>query len=457
MELLAERSAPPYGPGPRLAALGQLAAGAPGRLPADLVPTVLGLLEERAGESACHARVPAPDAAYSLVDRMRRLTPSDEEGARLLRTLHTALDDRLSDRIALLHGQLGSPVPTDRCNALVLSSALFREWRGDHSATVALIGEGLRAAGGEPGRWCDTAVSVLEGLFALAAPAADGLHALVVARPDLWVRRWPPGAPALGAPLRALARAGDPRAVPVLARLAEEPVVPRDLGSVVVHLGVHAAPLAPDLRRALAATPPGAPEAALPLLAAVTALRDTQAVPSLLRLWGDVREDGEGELALAVVDALWAIEGDAGRVLPVLLREAAHGDSRRRTRAARRLARLGGAARPALAVLRRTASAERPEAERTAAACAVARITGEEDPAVEATLRSAWAGHPHARVDIAACLAALGSGAAPLRELAAGELSAPRRHTARPDGHGSHDIPRDEELLRLCREVAAGV
>ncbi|MFI1046593.1 HEAT repeat domain-containing protein [Streptomyces griseoruber] len=457
VELLAGLSAAPYGPGPRLAALGQLAAHAPGRLPADLVPAVLGLLEERAGDRAGHTRVPAGGAAYSLVDRLRRLAPSDEEGARLLRTLHTALDDRLSDRIALLHGQLVSPVPSDRCTALLLSAALLREWRGDHSATVALIGEGLRsAADGERDRWCDTAVSVLEGLFALAAPAADGLHALVVARPELWVRRWPPEAPTLGAPLRALARAGDPRAVPVLARLAEDPVLPRDLGSVVVHLGAHAAPLAPALRRALAATPPGAPEKALPLVAAAGVLRDEKAVPSLLRLLKDVREYQEGEHALAVVDALWSIEGDAGAVLPVLLRASAHGDPRCRARAARGLGRLGGAARPALSGLRRTASPGRPVPERTAAACAVARVTGEVEPAVAATLRSAWAGHPHTRVDIAACLTALGPGAAPLRDLAAAELRAPRRHTARPDGHGSHDIPRDEELLRLCREVVGG-
>ncbi|MEU1516504.1 HEAT repeat domain-containing protein [Streptomyces sp. NPDC005811] len=457
VELLAGLSAAPYRPGSRLAALGQLAAHAPGRLPADLVPTVLGLLEERAGDRARHARVPADGAAYSLADRLRRLAPSDEEGARLLRTLHTALDDRLTDRIALLHGQLTGPVPADRYSALPLCAALFREWRGDHRATVALIGEGLRGTvDGERDRWCDTAVSVLESLFALAAPAADGLHARVVARPDLWVRRWPPEAPALGAPLRALARAGDPRAVPVLARLAEEPVPPRDLGSVVVHLGARAAPLAPALRRALAATPPGAPERALPLVAAVGVLRDGEAVPSLLRLLKDVPEYQEGEHALAVVDALWSIEGDAGAVLPVLLREAARGDSRCRARAARGLGRLGGAARAALPVLRAMAAPGRPGPERTAAACAVARVTREVEPGDAALLRAAWAGHPHTRVDIAACLAALGPGAAPLRDLAAAELAAPRRHTARPDGHGSHDIPRDEELLRLCREVVSG-
>jgi hypothetical protein len=238
VEVLAAQSGPPYGPGPRLAALGQLAACAPGRLPADLVPTVLGLLGERSAHRPCRPGAAGASAVHSLVDRLRRLRPSDEEGTRLLRTLHTALDDRLPDRIALLHGQLTSPGPTDRCNAVLLAAALFREWRGDHSATVALIGEQLRPEAGEDeGRLRDTAVSVLADLFTLAAPAADRLHALVAAHPEQWIRRWRPEAPLLAGPLHALARSGDARAVPVLAEVLAGPVVPRDLGTAVADLG----------------------------------------------------------------------------------------------------------------------------------------------------------------------------------------------------------------------------
>ncbi|SER67400.1 hypothetical protein SAMN04487983_102041 [Streptomyces sp. yr375] len=485
VELLAAQSGPPYGPGPRLAALGQLATCAPGRLPADLVPTVLGLLGERSAHHPCRPGAAGASAVHSLVDRLRRLRPSDEEGTRLLRTLHTALDDRLPDRIALLHGQLRSPCPTDRCNAVLLAAALLREWRGDHSATVALIGEQLRPEAGEDeGRLQDTAVSVLAELFTLAAPAADRLHALVAARPDQWIRRWRPETPLLAGPLHALARSGDARAVPVLAQVLAGPVVPRDLGTAVADLGAPAAPLVPALRRALAAVPLDSPDTATPLLSALRALRDAAAVPEVLRLLTAARTGtGErhipaalealgafgagareavpvlrgllaGEHALAAADALWAVEGDASAVLPVLLRELGHEDPRQRALAARSLERLGPEAHPALPALRRVIETG-DGAERAAAGCAVCRITGEVQPAVGGALRSAWAEHPPTRTAIAACLTALGpTAAAPLRDLAATELTLHRRHTTtRPGGHRSHDIPRDEALLRLCRAL----
>ncbi|WP_327312895.1 HEAT repeat domain-containing protein [Streptomyces sp. NBC_01235] len=490
VELLAALSGPPHGPGPRLAALGQLASCAPERLPADLVPTVLGLVGERSAQHPCRPGAAGASGVHSLVDRLRRLRPSDEEGTRLLRTLHTALDDRLPDRITLLHGQLTSPAPTDRCNAVLLAAALFREWRGDHSATVALIAEQLRPEEHEDrGRLRDTAVSVLADLFALAAPAADRLHALVASHPDEWIRRWRPEAPLLAGPLHALARSGDPRAVPVLAEVLAEPVVPRDLGAAVADLGAPAAPLAPALRRALAAVPLGSPDTATPLLSALRALRDTESLPEVVRVLDAARRAArtghgdrplraaietlaafgagareavpvlrgllDGEHALAAADALWAVEGDTSAVLHVLLRELTHEDHWRRTLAARSLELLGPAAHPALPALRRaieTGSA----AERAAAGCAVCRITGEVEPAVGGALRSAWAERPRTRTAIATCLTALGPTAAPLRDLAATELAGPRRHTARPGGHGSHDIPRDEELLRVCRGVVEG-
>lgn len=189
---------------------------------------VLRLLDERSADRPCRPGAAGAAAVHSLVDRIRRLRPSDEEGNRLLRTLHTALDDRPADRIALLHGQLTGAGPVDRCNAVLLAAALVREWRGDHSRTVALLGEQLstREAEEEQGRLRDTTVAVLAELFALAAPAADRLHALAVARPDRWVQRWPREAPLLGRALHALTLTGDPRAVPLLAKVVAGPVVP---------------------------------------------------------------------------------------------------------------------------------------------------------------------------------------------------------------------------------------
>nr|WP_242433371.1 HEAT repeat domain-containing protein [Streptomyces sp. Root264] len=484
LDLLVARSGPDHGPGPRLAALGQLAVCAPERLPADLVPMVLRLLDERSADRPCRPGAAGAAAVHSLVDRIRRLRPSDEEGNRLLRTLHTALDDRPADRIALLHGQLTGAGPVDRCNAVLLAAALVREWRGDHSRTVALLGEQLstREAEEEQGRLRDTTVAVLAELFALAAPAADRLHALAVARPDRWVQRWPREAPLLGRALHALTLTGDPRAVPLLAKVVAGPVVPRDLGAAVAALGARAAPLAPAVRQALAAVPLEAPGPATPLLSTLRALRDTESLPSVLRLLNGARTAAgerlvpaalaavaafgaaareaapalrallDGEHALAAADALWAVEGDPAAVLPVFLRELARGDAPHRAHAAHSLSLLGPGARTALRALRRTVETDDGRAG-TAAACAVCEITGEADATVVTALRLAWTEHPRSRPAVAACLTSLGSRAAPLRDLAATELAAPRRHTARPGGHGSHDIPTDEELLRLCRGV----
>ncbi|MGW0767669.1 HEAT repeat domain-containing protein [Streptomyces sp. NPDC002676] len=482
-DLLTAQSAPPYAPAPRLAALGQLALTAPGRIPADLVPTAVRLLRDR---SAQRARIPYPsDGADSdtLVGRIRRLRPSDEQGSRLLRTLHTALGDRIGDRIALLTGQLTSPDPVDRCNAVWMSAGLFRAWRADYTRPVALTGAQLAS---EHDRLRDAAVSVLSELYALAAPAANDLYALVRDRPDLWTHRWERTCPTLGGPLKALARTGDPRAVPVLAQLLASPAAPAGLGFELAHLGRAAAPLAPALRRRLGRIPPASPaaaELAAPLLSALRTIHDTEAVPEVLRL---LPEGGDGSAALvpdvirtlealgatahaiprlrellhtrhaaAAAAALWSAERDTAVVLPVLLRELRQGEPENRRLAARHLGRLGPAARPALPELRRIARSGLRVRERTSAACALWHIDGDPGPVLP-VFRAAWSEHPHTRGPIARCLAAMGPAALPLRDLVARELTTVRRHTAREGGYGSEDILKDEALLRTCREVMSG-
>ena len=481
--LLTELSGPPHGPGLRLAALGQLAGCARDRLPADLVPTVVRLLRDRSGQRAGARHpydCPGPD---TLAGRLRRLRPSDEEGARLLRTLHSALGNRVPDRVALLCGQLTSPDPLDRCNGVWMSAGLFREWRTGHVEPVTLIGNQL---GAEEGRLHDAAVAVLVELFALAAPAADHLHALVTYRPELRIRHGERAAPALGGPLKALAGAGDVRAVPVLAEVLTGPVVPNDLGLVVPHLGGAAVPLAPLLRRRLARVPldaPDTPERAVPLLSALAALGDVESIPAMLRLLrgmpdglrqreavtaaavralgvlgGAAREaipDLRGLLrtgsAVAAAEALWSVTGDADAVLPVLLRELSGTGSGHRRHAAAVLGRLGPAARPALPGLRELAASGDAWA-RTTAACAVWRTAGEPERFLP-VLRSAWVEHPRTRRTIAECVSALGPAGAPLHDVLRAELAAPRRHRSDFGGHG---IREDLALLRVCREALAG-
>ncbi|MFI9803904.1 HEAT repeat domain-containing protein [Streptomyces sp. NPDC052301] len=481
--LLAEHSVPPAAPGLRLAALGQLALGAPARPPADLVPTAVRLLRER---SAHRARVPEPSGADTLVQRIRRLRPSDEEGSQLLRTLHTALGDRVQDRIALLTGQLSSPDPVDRCNAVWMSAGLFRGWRGDFTGPVGLLGRQLHA---EQDWLREAALSVLSELFALAAPAADDLHALVAARPDLWTHRWEHGSPTLGGPLRALARTGDPRAVPAMARLLAGPAAPDGLGFDIAHLGPAAAPLAPALRHRLGRIPLDSPTAArqaAPLLSALGAVGDREAAPEVLRLLSGA-PDGLGARdaivglaidtleacgaaghavrplrallrtrhAAAAAGALWSVDGDTAAVLPVLLRELRHGDPAGRRLAGRQLGRLGPAAVPALPELGEAARSG-PALERASAACALWRVGADPEPVLP-VFRAAWTEDPRTRGPVARCLTTMGSAAAPLRDLVAGERSAVRRHTAREGGYGSRDIPEDEALSRACGEVLAGL
>jgi hypothetical protein len=404
-----------------------------------------------------------------------------------MRTLHTALDDRVADRIALLDGQLTSPDPTDRCNAVWMAGGLLREWRTDHIGLVTLVGAQL---GAEEGRLRDAAVSVLRDLFHLAAPAADQLAALVSSRPDLWVRSWERGTPSLGGPLKALAGSGDPRAVPVLAEVLAGPVVPGDLGQTLGHLGRAAAPLMSVVRRRLGEIPldsPETPALAVPLLSALLALDDREALPEVLRLvrgtptglrpgdahvgyvvrmlgaFGSAAREAavpvlrgllDSECAGAAAGALWEVEGDVSVVLPVLLRELAGADPRRRRPVVEALSRMGPAARPASAALRRGVESGQLW-ERVTSACALRRIDGDAADVLP-VLRAAWTEDPHTRGAVAGCLVETGSAAAPLRDLIEAELSSPRRHLALPGGYGSHDIPKDERLLSLCREVLAG-
>ncbi|MEU6668408.1 HEAT repeat domain-containing protein [Streptomyces sp. NPDC046727] len=481
VDLLAEQSAPPYAPGLRLAALGQLALRAPGRLPADLVPAAVRLLQQRSAQRRGSREHSGTD---TLVRRIRRLRPSDEQGAVLLRTLHSALGDRVDDRIALLTGQLTSPDPVDRCNAVWMSAGLFRGWRGAYDEPVRLLGAQLNT---EEDRLRDAAVSVLAELYTLAAPAADELHALVTARPDLWTHRWERSTPTLGGPLKALARTGDPRAVPALAQLLAGPSAPVGLGFELAHLGRAAAPLAPALRHRLARIPlasPAAARLAAPLLTAVKAIGDRDAVPELLRLLSgspdglgarDAVADDVIEIltklgaatraapflrpllqtrhAATAAGALWSADGDASAVLPVLLRELAHPDPGARRSAVRQLGRMGPAARTALPELRRLVRSG-PVRERVPVARALWRIGGDPDP-VRPVLRAAWAADPRTRVPIARCLITMGPAAAPLHDLITTELTRPRRHTSRAGAYGHRDIPDDEELVRMCGEVLA--
>ncbi|MER5768524.1 PBS lyase [Streptomyces sp. NPDC001985] len=489
-----------YDAGLRLSALAQLARCAPQALPADVVPGVMGLLRElRAGPST---QAPGPDAGPDR-GAGRAAGPADPESAGrhapwtgdLLRTLHSGLGDRVEDRTALLADQLCSPDWGQRIDAVRMSSGLLRTWRGEYGELIGLIGEQL--ADKEP-RLADAAAVALGELFDLATPAADALAEFVSADPGCWVQEWASGPLMLGSPVAALARAGDARVVPVLARMLELPEAPQDLGYVLDHLGQAAAPLAPALRGRLAETEldDRLYDSAGPLLYGLTALRAVDALPEVLRIlrgapeyrrewvvelvlrtltaFGPAAREAvpdlrallaraarsgvlSGAFAAKTAAALWAVEGDAGAVLPMLRTALASADSGARRSAAGVLGTMGPAARPAVPGLRLLLRSSDPWT-RVDAALALWRVTGDPEPGWP-VLRAAWAELPFTRVPTAERLAER-AGGEPVAGRADGadrllraELSRIRRHNAIDGGYGSHDIVRDERLLALCRRA----
>ncbi|MGW6390666.1 PBS lyase [Streptomyces sp. NPDC055103] len=523
-------------PGLRLAALTQLARCAPAEIPDDIVRWVTELLEEirTAAQAAGGDGAPGADGrpgvdgrsgvedgpgveggpggdggsgvdgrlpgAPTLIGQVREIL--EEQGAgrpapwteELLRTLHAALDDRVDDRIALILAQLRSPDRWQRSDAMWLCGGLIRVWRGRYEEVVRLVGAQLHDA--DP-RLREAATSFLERLFELGGPATDALAVRLTA--EAGGRGWPgalrDGSGGLGGrsgrdgALLALARAGDTRAVPLLARALEEPEVRRELLYAMDGLGPAAAGLAPLLRRRLSEVEldEGLYDRAAPLLYALAAVRGAQALPEVLRVlrgapehrrdW--VRESALRTLAafgpaareavpelrglLAVESAsvstmaaraLWAAEGDRGDVLPALERWLRPGSSAPDwCCAALSLGAIGPAAAASATALR-PGLASRDLWVRVRSATALWRVSGRADQALPVLL-AAWEENRHARVDIAECLAEMGPAASEAQLTILTELTRRRRHNAREGGSGSHDIHQDEKLLTLCRAALA--
>ncbi|MGA5062514.1 PBS lyase [Streptomyces exfoliatus] len=499
-------------PGLRLAALAQRARCAPGDIPDDVVPRVTGLLEEI--RTTAHRPEPAgPErpATSTLIGQFRELLEEHAAGRpapwteELLRTLHTALDDRVDDRIALILAQLRSPDWGQRSDAIWLCGGLIRIWRGRYEEVVRLVGAQLQDP--EP-RLREAAASFLERLFELGAPAADALVARLTAGPGAGAgagrgpggSRRPGGAGGAGARggvgrsgrdgvLLALARAGDTRAVPLLARALEEGEVRRELLYAVDGLGPSAAMLAPLLRRRLAEVEldERLHDRATPLLYALGAVRGGQALPEVLRVLRGAppnRRDWVREAALrtlaafgpaargaapdmrrlmasesaavatAAARALWAAEGDLAEVLPALERWLRPGTSGAdRCAAAQALGEIGPAAAAAAPALR-PGLASRDLWVRVRSAAALWRVSGDTAAALPVLL-AAWEENRHARVDVAECLAEMGPAAASAQLVVLTELTRRRRHNAREGASGSHDVHLDEKLLTLCRAALA--
>ncbi|MFI8520324.1 PBS lyase [Streptomyces sp. NPDC085481] len=476
-------------PGLRLAALAQLARCAPAQIPDDVVERVTTLLDEVRTAPAEPAAETPRAATPTLIGQVRELleehsagrpTPWTEE---LLRTLHTALDDRVDDRIELILAQLRSPDWGQRSDAIWLCGGLIRVWRGRYDEVVRLVGAQLSDP--EP-RLREAATSFLERLFELAGPAADALATRLATAPQGPLGLPGPGARAgKGGALLALARCGDARAIPLLARALEEREVRRELLYAVDALGPAALPLAPLLRRRLAEVELDdlLYDRVAPLLFALTAVRGAQALPEVLRVlrgappnrrdwvreaclrtlasFGPVAREAlpdvrallcseSATVSSMAAQAVWSLDGSLAEALGALERWLRPGTSGAEwCAAARSLGAIGPAAAASAPALEAGLGA-RDLWVRVRSAAALWRVAGDA-PAVLPVLLSAWDENRHARVAVAECLAEMGPAAAEAELAIRTELARRRRHNAREDGAGSHDVHDDEKLLTLCR------
>jgi hypothetical protein len=483
-------------PGLRLAALAQLARCAPARLPDGIVPTVIALLRDiqttaTPGRVAADPRPPTP----TLIGRLRELQAPYRDGRAdawtdgLLRTLHTALGDRVTERTALLTDQLRNPDRGRRVDAVWQSSGLVHGWRGSYEELVTLLGQQL----GESERGLRHAAStVLEDFFELAAPAADALAEQVMAEPDLWNGDHTPELSALRSMARTLARLGDARALPCLAAALDQPDIPREVPHLLGYLSPQATSLVPELRHRLGRVQPESAtlyEEAEPLLTALGAVGGTEALPEILRLlrgsvraqqWRVVREvlralegfgpaaadaapdlrpllqSADAGISLAAAAALWSVDPAPEAVLPVLRSHLRRRDPQERRPVVHILAGLGPAAAKTSGHLRRMMLADDDLWLQVECATALWHITGDAEAALP-TLLNAWTQNHHTRTAIAACLADIGPAAVPALPALRTELAAARRHNSATGVHGSHDIDTDETLLMRCRTAVDAI
>lgn len=490
-EVFAQMAAIAPDPQTRIAALTAALGGEGVEPPSGLVDTAVSTMLDLYG--AAPPQRPAEDrpATDTLIGAIRQANAgrSHPDLYPLLLKLFRGFGDRPDDQNRLLTRLLRSDSWEARLDAIGPATMFVATWRGDHRELIGLIGEQL---GSDRPRLRERAAAALNGFEELAAPAADELARAVatapreaassIAEPEIpWLTVWEGETPSLGPALRALARVRDPRAVPALAWVLEQPLLPTGIGHSIAWLGAAATELIPSLRQRIT-DPELSEDLVVPLAHALRHLdadRHTAAtalvsreptVPVLLalsELGPDVAEVAEPHVRarLTVEDervraaaayALWRLTGDTAGVAE-LAGNLAGGRYQARD-AADWLGEIGPDAAAAVPGLRRLLAAEREQHPwpQLAAAIALWRITGETGPTLT-TLLELWPEYRHMRPVIAKRLADMGSGAESALDLVLGELASRHRYHVEPgiDHSSSHLLESDERLLRDCRTVAA--
>ncbi|WP_406430103.1 HEAT repeat domain-containing protein [Streptomyces sp. NBC_00631] len=489
---------PAGGPVIRLAALIQRARCAPDAIGEDVVPAALGLLRESARVLPVRPIAPGPNRPVTSADTLApqvvaafedldRRTPVFAPTTILLRTFHEVLGARVLERTAVLTGQLCSPDPGSRLDAVRMSGELMRTWRGDHTRLLLLVADQLSMADEEVAA---EAAAVLEACHPIAAPAQEALAARIDAQraargpnvwaaPDALLRRGHQEA------VRALARLGDARALPSLLAGLDSDVDAWRAIQVVGHLPQAAGELVPrlcDHLRRIDLSEQRNEMSANAILSALATLGDPPAVTAVVDALGTAmhhEQHGITRSALkalaafgraaagardtirslttasdahvrpAAVTALWAVGGDLAEVMPLLLGLLDDRITFRIDDAADLLGEIGP---PASAALPRLRNLLTHDYEWVRVHCAVAlwEIGGEaEAPSVLNALLQSMAKNPATANHVVGCLDRMGPLAAPALPLLREQLALPRR------GGRFQSIDHDEALQRVGRTVIA--
>lgn len=404
----------------------------------------------------------------------------------LLWCLHDMLGGRVAERAAVLAEQLRSPDAGWRLDAIRMSGDLMTRWRGDHSDLIRLL---ARQAVDDDLEVAAAAAALLATCHPIASPVRETLAARVVAfRPEAWADPRPAVRRAHRETVTALARLGDERAVPSLCTALTTDVDAWRAVEAARHLPGSSGPLAPLIAERLdrAGHTRDRDETSIrAMLDTLSALADPSTVPAVvgalraavrhhradtvtaaltaLAAFGPAAEPGLPDIrslvagtatefagppvAPAALAALWSVGGDAGEVMPGLLRML--DDDAAAVRAAAEV--LGEIGPPAVAAAPRLRDLVTGGREQVRAHCAAAlrEIGGEpETPAVLEALLSAWRRDAGAAQRVVACLRRMGPAAAP----ALPDLLAELAQSRRGDGRIT-DIAADERLQRACRDV----
>ncbi|MFI5775098.1 HEAT repeat domain-containing protein [Streptomyces sp. NPDC051658] len=491
----------------RLAALVHRARCAPQDIGDDVVPTAIDLLREitpapksgtnnaecQSGSGGC-ACAPAAEpataqdvppqiaAAFDDLDRHNRVHAPTTS---LLRTFHTVLDARVPERAALLAEQLCSPDPATRYDAIRMARDLISTWRGDHTGLVMLLANNCLLP--EDPYTATAAAESLGSLTPVSEPAREALASHVAAQrtmhgPDVWATPRPLLRRAHQEAVMALARLGDPRALPDLLTALDGDTDAWRAVQVAGRLGPAAGELVPRLSQHLARidfSEEWPQMSAGALVSALAELGDPAAVPAItgavtaavrheqwrtaalalesLASFGTaaasavetVRPLAEADdlgLRAAATAALWELERDPENAVPRLNDLL---DSYRHNVATDALGRIGPPAASALPRLRKSVAVDDPWT-RVHAAAALWEIGGEaEVPRVMQALLAAWDKNDATSNHVLACLNRMGPAAAPALPRIRAELSLPRRSGR------FKSITCDEELQNTCRTIMA--